>query len=145
MMKTDLDRELDEIFGDDLDELAVATAGVAIEIAVQLHALRERRGLSQAQLAELTGKSQQAISKIENPTHAGHNLAALRTVVEALGGVIDVTLVPIEDLETYKELRPPKPTLEDINERLALEQSPPQANVSPMPEQPVQPRRRKAG
>src|SRR5262245_34948865 len=134
-MKTDLDRELDEIFGDNLDELAVAEAGIAIGIAVQLHALRQRRGLSQAQVAELTGRSQQAISKIENPTHAGHNLATLRKVVEALGAVVDVTIVPMEDLDAYKGLHPPKPTLENVNERIAAERHVPRANVSPMPRQ----------
>jgi transcriptional regulator with XRE-family HTH domain/phage-related protein len=145
IMKTDFDLELDEIFGDDSDEQAEAEAAIAIGIAVQLHALRERRGMSQAQVAERSGRSQQAISKIENPTHAGHNLATLQKVVEALGAVIDVTIVPIEDLDSYRDLYPPKPTLENINERLAAAQPVPEAKVSPLPQQPARPRRRQAG
>jgi transcriptional regulator with XRE-family HTH domain len=119
--------------------------GVAIDIATQFSALRERRGLSQAQVAELIGKTQQAISRIENPTHAGHNIAVLRKVVEALGAVIDVTIVPMEDLEAYQELFPPKPTIEDIHARLEAERPATEAKVSPLPQQPARPRRRKTG
>jgi transcriptional regulator with XRE-family HTH domain len=144
-MKSAFLRELDEIFDGVVDDHEVAKWGVAIDIATQFSALRERRGLSQAQVAELVGKTQQAISRIENPTHAGHNLAVLRKVVEALGAVIDVTIVPMEDLEAYQELFPPKPTIEDIHARLEAERPATEAKVSPLPQQPARPRRRKTG
>ncbi len=109
--------ELEDIFGP-TDSHEYAEARLALEIAVQFAALRERRGLSQRQVAERLGRSQQAVSKIENPTHGGHNLARLKAALEALDATLDVTIVPLEDLAAYDACRPPKPALEDINRRV---------------------------
>lgn len=111
-MKSDFQRELDDIFCD-LDPKVEAEAHLALDIASQFTALRLRRGLSQGQLAERLGKSQQAISKIENPNHGGHNLARLKEVVEALDATLEVTLVPREDLEAYRAVAVPKPALDE--------------------------------
>lgn len=110
-MKSDFERELDDIFAN-VDEQAEAEARLALDIASQFAALRQRRGLSQAQLAEKLGKSQQAVSKIENPDHQGHNLGRLKEAVAALGASLDVTLVPNEELEAYREHAVPKPALD---------------------------------
>ena len=115
--------ELEEILGS-VDSQAYAEARLALEIATQFAALREQRGLTQRQLAERLGRTQQAVSKIENPTHAGHSLSRLKAAVAALDATLDVTIVPLEDLAAYEALRPPKPTLEAIQQRLADEQSP---------------------
>jgi DNA-binding XRE family transcriptional regulator len=65
--------------------------GEAYDIAMQLVALREARGLTQAQLAERCGIAQADISRIErgstNPT-----VKTLQRIVEALDG--RVALVP---------------------------------------------------
>lgn len=111
-MTTFLD-ELEEILGP-VDNQDYAEARLALEIAIQFAALRERRGLTQRQLAERLGRSQQAVSKIENPSHGGHNLARLKATVKALDATLDVTIVPLEDLAAYEACRPPKPTLEEI-------------------------------
>lgn len=110
-MKTDFERELDDIFAN-VDEHAEADARLALDIASQFAALRLRRGLSQAQVAEKLGKSQQAVSKIENPGHNGHQLARLKEAVEALDATLDVTLVPREDLDAYRAGFVAKPALD---------------------------------
>ena len=112
-MKTDFDRELDDIFQNVTPE-AEAEALLAFDIALQFVALRERRKLTQAALAARLGKSQQAISKIENPTHGGHTLARLKEVLKELDATLDVTIVPNEDLDLYQTLYLPKPVLEDL-------------------------------
>lgn len=73
------------------------------------------------------------------------NLSELKKIVEALGAVIDITIVPLEDLDAYQALYPPKPTLENVKARLQADQWASETNVSPIPQQPARPRRRKAG
>lgn len=58
----------------------------ATMLARQLRKLRKRRGLTQAQLAELAGTSQQVISRLEHPSYTSHSISMLRRVVSALGG-----------------------------------------------------------
>lgn len=45
--------------------------GDAWDVAVQLSALRKKCGLSQKELANLAGTSQQQISRIESPSYEG--------------------------------------------------------------------------
>ena len=68
-------------------------AGEAWEVAIQLTALRKARGLSQKQLADKIGTSQQQISRLESPSYQGHSLSMLRRVVEALGGSLKVEIL----------------------------------------------------
>ena len=68
-------------------------AGEAWEVALQLAALRKARGISQKQLAEKIGTSQQQISRLESPSYQGHSLSMLRRVVEALGGSLKVEIL----------------------------------------------------
>ena len=42
----------------------------------------------------MLGARQQAIARLENPAYRGHNLRMLRRYVEALGGRLEVTIVP---------------------------------------------------
>ena len=62
-------------------------------MAFQLAALRKARGISQKQLAEKIGTSQQQISRLESPSYQGHSLSMLRRVVEALGGSLKVEIL----------------------------------------------------
>jgi transcriptional regulator with XRE-family HTH domain len=110
-MKTEFDRELDEIFSN-VDERSEADARLALDIASQFTALRQRRGLSQKQLAEKIGKTRQVIAKIEHPGHAGDALARLKEAVDALGATLEVTIVPLEDLARFRAVHLPKPALE---------------------------------
>lgn len=70
------------------DDLAEAEQEVAI--AVQLANLRERRGLSQTDLANLTGIKQPQIARLERGAHLPA-LATLRRLLAALGGKLELS------------------------------------------------------
>ena len=57
MTKSAFQQELDEIFDGIVDDREVAKWGTAIDIATQFYALRERRGLTHAQVGEQIGKT----------------------------------------------------------------------------------------
>lgn len=60
---------------------------------MQLVALRKESGLSQKELANLVGTSQQQISRLESPSYEGHSLSMmLRRVSEVLGATIHVQI-----------------------------------------------------
>ena len=57
----------------------------ALILAMKISRLREKKGLSQQQLAELMGTSQQAISRIESGEYEGFTLKTLEKLAEATG------------------------------------------------------------
>jgi DNA-binding XRE family transcriptional regulator len=61
-------------------------------VALQLAALREGRGLTQRDVARLVGTTQQQISRMESADYRGHSLSALRKVATALGGRVRVLI-----------------------------------------------------
>jgi DNA-binding XRE family transcriptional regulator len=61
-------------------------------VAMQLAALREARGLTQRDVARLVGTTQQQISRMESAAYTGHSLSALRKVATALGGRVRVLI-----------------------------------------------------
>ncbi len=65
-------------------------AGRAIRLALELRALREKRGLSQRQLAELVGTTQSAIARLEGG-HISPSLPTLDRIAAALGVEVTVT------------------------------------------------------
>jgi transcriptional regulator with XRE-family HTH domain len=67
-------------------------------IAEALIALRKRRGLNQAQVAELTGTKQPAISRVEQADYQNWNIKTLRTIAEALDARVRVLIQPSEDV-----------------------------------------------
>ena len=66
----------------------------AINVAQDLVALRESRGLSQAQLAERLGITQSAIAQLESAQPKNVELRTLVRVAAALGGHVDVSIRP---------------------------------------------------
>lgn len=71
-------------------------AGRAIRLAMEVHALREKRGLSQRELAERLGTTQSAIARLE----AGNvtpSLATLDKLADALGVELVVSFVDLND------------------------------------------------
>lgn len=54
-------------------------------IAVEIVYFREKKGLTQAELAKLVNTSQSAIARLENPDYKGYSIATLRKVASALG------------------------------------------------------------
>ena len=83
----------------------------AWDIALQLTALRQARGLTQKQVADLLGTQQQAIARLEDPAYTGHSLSMVRKYVAALGAHLDVTIIPTETAGEYEGQYYPKPLL----------------------------------
>jgi HTH-type transcriptional regulator/antitoxin HipB len=63
-----------------------------LQLARQVRALRERRKLTQAQLAERIGTEQPSIARLESGTRVP-DLATLARIARALGARLDVRLV----------------------------------------------------
>jgi transcriptional regulator with XRE-family HTH domain len=96
MKKTNFDRYLATQLRDPDFAKRFERAGEAWDVALQLTALREQAGLSQAQLAALLKTSQQQISRLESPGYEGHSLSMLRRVAKALNARVRVSF----ELET---------------------------------------------
>lgn len=65
----------------------------ALILALKIAKLREKKGLSQQQLANLMGTSQQAISRIESGNHEGFTLKTLEKIAEATGTRVKIEFV----------------------------------------------------
>jgi transcriptional regulator with XRE-family HTH domain len=107
MKKTNFDRYLEEQLKDPDFAARFQRAGEAWDVALQLTALRERAGLSQAQLAALLKTSQQQISRLESPGYEGHSLSMLRRVAKALNARVRVTLEPADSAKALSVAEPP--------------------------------------
>jgi transcriptional regulator with XRE-family HTH domain len=94
MKKTNFDRYLAEQMEDPAFAARFKHAGEAWEVALQLAALREQAGLSQAELARKLKTTQQQISRLESPGYEGHSLSMLRRVAKALHARVRVVLEP---------------------------------------------------
>jgi len=88
--KTNFDKYLEEQLKDRDFAKRFQKAGEAWDIALKLAALRKKSGLSQKELAQRLGTSQQQISRLESPSYEGHSLSMLRRVAEVLGAHLHV-------------------------------------------------------
>lgn len=61
-----------------------------LRLSNRIAALREKRGLSQAELARKVGTTQAGISRLENPNYQNYSLATLGKVANALGARLKV-------------------------------------------------------
>jgi len=71
-------------------------AGRTVRLAMEIHQLREKRGLSQRELAERLGTTQSAVARLE----AGNvtpSLPTLDKVAEALGVELIVSFVDLDN------------------------------------------------
>lgn len=73
-------------------------AGRTIRLAMEIHALREKRGLSQRELAERLGTTQSAIARLE-AGNVSPSLPTLDKIAKALEAELVVSFV---DLSTLK-------------------------------------------
>src|SRR5947207_4562712 len=94
MKKTNFDRYLAEQMEDPSFAARFKQAGEAWDVALQLAALRQQAGLSQAELARKLKTTQQQISRLESPRYEGHSLSMLRRVARALRARVRVVLEP---------------------------------------------------
>lgn len=95
--KTNFDLYLERKLQDPVFRQRFELASQAWDIALQLSALREARGLTQKQVAEMLGTRQQAIARLENPAYAGQSLSMVRKYAEALGATVEVVIKPKDD------------------------------------------------
>jgi DNA-binding XRE family transcriptional regulator len=65
----------------------------ALKLALKIAKLREKKGLSQQQLAKLMGTSQQAVSRIESGEYEGFTLKTLEKIAEATGTRVKIEFV----------------------------------------------------
>ena len=65
----------------------------ALKLAMKIAKLREKKGLSQQQLAKLMGTSQQAVSRIESGEYEGFTLKTLEKIAEATGTKVKIDFV----------------------------------------------------
>ena len=72
-------------------------AGRAIRLAFEIRALREKKGLSQRQLAELVGTTQSAIARLEGG-RISPSLPTLDRIANALDAELTVTLTDTKQL-----------------------------------------------
>jgi len=65
----------------------------ALKLAIKIAALREQKGLSQQELAQRMGTSQQAISRIESGEYEGFTLKTLEKIAAATGMKVKIDFV----------------------------------------------------
>lgn len=74
-------------------------------IATQIKVLREQRGLTQSELADLSGLKQERISKLEDVNYDSWTLSTLRKLAKAFDTTLHVSFVPfsegIKDVESF--------------------------------------------
>ena len=90
--RTSVDFYLEERLKDAGVGQRVRGPGESWDVAVQLASLRKESGLSQKELAQRVGTSQQQISRLESPSYGGHSLSMLRRVAEVLGATVHVAI-----------------------------------------------------
>ena len=90
--RTNFDRYLEEQLKDPEFKERFERAGEAWEVAVKLAALRKKAGLSQKELAQKAGTTQQQISRLESPSYEGHSLSMLRRIAAVLGATVHVEI-----------------------------------------------------
>jgi predicted transcriptional regulator len=72
-------------------------AGRAMRIAFELRALREKKGLSQRELAERVGTTQSAIARLEAGS-VSPSLPTLDKIAHALGAEVSLRIVDLDEL-----------------------------------------------
>lgn len=91
---TDAVGQLDQRFGPVLDGADEALFREQAEVAEMLLAARTAAGLTQKELAQAAGTTQQVISQLEDADYQGHSLSMLRRIATAVGGRIEIRIVP---------------------------------------------------
>ncbi len=95
---------------DEREQHELAAAESAIDIAILLYRVRERRGLSQAAAAELAGLHQQAISRFERPS-ANPKLETVQAYLGALGYALELKAIDVETGEVAADVTLPQVSL----------------------------------
>src|SRR3990167_384882 len=65
------------------------------DVAVKIHELREKAGLTQAALAKLVGTSASVICRLEDADYEGHSLTMLRRIAAVLDKRVEIRFIAI--------------------------------------------------
>jgi transcriptional regulator with XRE-family HTH domain len=90
--RTNFDRYLARQLKDPAFKERFKRAGEAWDVAIKLAVLRKEAGMSQKELAQKVGTSQQQISRLESPRYEGHSLSMLRRIAGVLGATVHVDI-----------------------------------------------------
>lgn len=112
--KTNFDLFLEEQMRDPDFVERFERAGEAWDVAIQIVAMREKAGLTQAQLARKVGTTQQQISRLEGAGYEGHSLSMLRRIAKALDARVRLTFEPLKSARNpirpaQRQARKPRP------------------------------------
>ncbi|MCF4966675.1 helix-turn-helix domain-containing protein [Nostoc sp. CMAA1605] len=77
-------------------EAMVAEASINAEVAQLIYEARTKTGLTQKQLAELIGKKQPVIARLEDADYEGHSLSMLQKIAHALNQRVVIYVTPLE-------------------------------------------------
>jgi len=72
----------------------LAEESVNCRVALMVYKARNDANLTQAELADLVGTTQQVVSRLEDADYSGHSLTMLQRVADALGSRIDIQIIP---------------------------------------------------
>jgi DNA-binding XRE family transcriptional regulator len=64
------------------------------DVALKIHALREKAGMTQAALAKLVGTTPSVICRLEDADYEGHSLTMLRRIATALDRRVEIRFLP---------------------------------------------------
>lgn len=78
----------------ELQEL-VEQERVNLQVALAIREAREAAGLTQKELAKMTGTTQSVISRLEDADYEGHTLKTLERIAEALKRRVIIRLEPV--------------------------------------------------
>ena len=65
------------------------------DVALKIHELRERAGLTQGELAKLVGTTASVICRLEDADYEGHSLTMLRRIAAALDRRVEIRFIPM--------------------------------------------------
>jgi transcriptional regulator with XRE-family HTH domain len=75
-------------------------------IAYQIKATRNKRGLSQDDLAKTVGMSQNNISRLESPEYGKHTVSSLKRIADAMDVALVVRFVPFSQYVDWLSATP---------------------------------------
>jgi ribosome-binding protein aMBF1 (putative translation factor) len=76
-------------------EEMIQESSLNVELAQLIYTARTQAGLTQQQLADLSGIKQSVIARLEDADYEGHLLSMLYRIAQALNQRLEVHLIPI--------------------------------------------------
>lgn len=94
MSKTNWDKYYENLKKDPKTKLELEKASYAIDIAMQIYTLRQKKGFTQKDLADKAGIEQSDIARVENADYRGYSLRALEKIASALSTSLRISFIP---------------------------------------------------